>query len=57
MISDPRKLSYTDGQAVKMSPSLPASPTLPTVSPSLPGFSGLNNCTINFSLNYGSKKE
>lgn len=59
VISDPRKSFPTlmdKQEPVKVSPTLPAAPTLPAVSPSLPGFSGLNNCTIHFSFNYGRKE-
>lgn len=60
VISDPSKSFPTQmdkQETVKISSGLPAIPTFPAVSPSLPGFSSLNNFTIHFSFNCGRKKE
>ena len=59
VIADPSKTFSTlmhKQESVEISPCIPVSshglPACP-----LPGFSGFNNCSINFSFNYGSTKE
>ena len=58
VISDPSKSFGTlmhKQESVEISQCLPVFSPAPPAGP-LPGFSGLNNCTLNFSFNYGSKE-
>ena len=52
VISDPTKKFNSTGGAKEVETSGEPSST---INPQIPGFSGLNNCTINFSINTYNK--